>query len=82
MSRTGKAIKITKDNVQSLTEQHNLEEDYLEDANGLWLIAGFGEDSRYQGLLTDKGLERTYTKTGKTLLNGYIEVERADGGPV
>lgn len=82
MSRTGKAIKITKDNITHLEEQHSLDEDYLADAAGLWLIAGFGEDSRYQGLLTNTGLERTYTKTGKTLENGYIEVERSDGGPL
>lgn len=78
---TGKAIKVNNDNKGPLSAQYNLEEEYLDTAVGLWLIAGFGEESLYRGLLTTKGFEATYDKTGVTLQNGYIEVERKGGGP-
>lgn len=81
MSRTAKAIVVTDANKAKLVEQYKLDEDYLDDAIGLWLIVGFGEETLYQGLLTKTGFEKIYEKTGVTLNNGYIEVQKPGGGP-
>lgn len=70
-----KAIKVTKDNKNRLVTQYNLDEDYLDDMLGMWLVADFGESEAIHGLLMDKGLNELFTTEAK-LDNDYIEIKR------
>lgn len=71
-----KAVKVDETNKGNLELQFNMDDGYLDDAAGLYLVADFGEDAVYHGLLTAKGLERSFTETGKKLQNGFFEIAR------
>jgi len=71
-----KAVKVTKENKNHLVDQYNLDEDYLDDMIGMWLVADFGESEAIHGLLMDKGLNELFDITDAKLDNGYVEVRR------
>jgi hypothetical protein len=71
-----KAVKVTKENKNHLVDQYNLDEDYLDDMLGMWLVADFGESEAIHGLLLDKGFNELFEVTDAKLANGYVEIKR------
>lgn len=74
MSELMKAIKITSENKTKLEQQFHLDEGFLEFCSGLYVVAGFGDETLYEGIFTKSGYEARFTETGKKLNNGYVEV--------
>ena len=68
-----KAIRITKENHNAITNQFGLDSGYLDYSSGLWVVAKFGH-TMHEGLLTKKNFAELYTETGKILDNGYVEI--------
>jgi hypothetical protein len=69
-----KAIKLTKGNTSQLLSQfENLDEDFLKDSNGYWLLSEFGEDAVFQGVVSDTTFKNGYAILG-TLKHGWVEV--------
>lgn len=75
MSYSMKAIKITEDNYSSLAGLYEADEDLFKDAAGLFLVADFGEGKLYD-LVRLEDMNKSFTKTGRELQNGYFEVLR------
>lgn len=71
-----KAIKITKENVDSLASQYLIDK---EDAANFLpldhiLVSDFGQEW-YDGVMTQEQLDAQFVTTGETLKNGYFIVE-------
>lgn len=76
-----KAIRITKENRNAVTDQFGLDSGYLDYSSGLYLVAKFGH-TMHEGLLTKKSFAEKYDETGKTLDNGFVEIVPAVAGGV
>lgn len=74
-----KAIRITKENRNAVTDQFGLDSGFLDYSSGLYLVARFGH-SMHEGLLTKKGFAERYTITGE-LANGFVEIVPKDMTP-
>lgn len=75
MSASMKAIKLESNNYSRLAAQYDADEDFFEDAVGLYLVSDFGEGQIYD-IVKLEDMNKLFDKTGKELDNGYFEVIR------
>lgn len=72
MSVTIKAIKVSTETKNVVQERFGLDDDEVEEFDGFYAIAGFGEETLYDGLMSEADLNKYY-EVVQPLENGFTE---------
>lgn len=81
MSATQKAVLITTDNQNYLATRFDIDEEYIRELLGFYIVCDFGYDEDYS-FLSKAALNKLFEevpedeRTSKEMLNGFFEIRR------